>query len=73
MLALRLPPDIEKRLEALAKKTGRTKSYYAREAIVEKIEDLEDYYLVEERLKRPGDTVSWEEVKARAFDDEKNE
>jgi len=34
MLALRLPPDIEKRLDALAKKTGRTKSYYAREAIL---------------------------------------
>lgn len=35
MLALRLPPDIEERLSALAKATGRTKSYYAREAILE--------------------------------------
>ena len=34
MLALRLPPEIEKRLDALAKKTGRTKSFYAREAIL---------------------------------------
>ena len=42
MLALRLPPDLEARLEALARKTGRTKSYYAREAIVESIDDLED-------------------------------
>ncbi|MEC9343769.1 MAG: TraY domain-containing protein, partial [Pseudomonadota bacterium] len=33
MLALRLPADIEKRLDDLAKKTGRTKSYYARQAI----------------------------------------
>jgi RHH-type rel operon transcriptional repressor/antitoxin RelB len=30
MLALRLPRDIEQRLDALARKTGRTKSYYAR-------------------------------------------
>lgn len=30
MLALRLPADIEARL---AKRTGRSKSYYAREAI----------------------------------------
>ena len=33
MLALRLPLDIEQRLEALAKKTGLINSYYAREAI----------------------------------------
>ena len=35
MLAIRLDPEIEKRLEALAKKTGRTKTFYAREAILE--------------------------------------
>jgi RHH-type rel operon transcriptional repressor/antitoxin RelB len=50
MLAIRLSPDIEKRLENLAKKTGRTKTFYARAAIVEYIEDLEDIYLAEERL-----------------------
>ncbi|MFZ1774423.1 MAG: TraY domain-containing protein, partial [Rhizobiaceae bacterium] len=35
MLALRLPPDLEKRLDDLAKRTGRTKSFYARQAIIE--------------------------------------
>jgi RHH-type transcriptional regulator, rel operon repressor / antitoxin RelB len=30
--------------------TGRTKSYYARQAIVEKIEDLDDIYLAEQTL-----------------------
>lgn len=50
MLALRLPPEIEQRLEALAKATGRTKSYYAREAIVEYLGDLEDVYLAEREL-----------------------
>ena len=35
MLALRLPPDLERRLDALAKRTGRSKSFYAREAIIE--------------------------------------
>ncbi|MGH9368791.1 MAG: TraY domain-containing protein, partial [Thermoanaerobaculia bacterium] len=38
MLALRLPPKVEKRLEALARKTGRTKSHYAKLAIVEFLE-----------------------------------
>lgn len=50
MLALRLPEDIEKRLDALAKRTGRSKSFYAREAILEHLEDLEDLYLAEKTL-----------------------
>ena len=33
MLAIRLSPEIENRLERLAKMTGRTKTFYAREAI----------------------------------------
>ena len=49
MLAIRLPEEIEKRLDALAKETGRTKSYYARQAILEQLDDLEDYYLAEKR------------------------
>ena len=54
MLALRLPITIEKRLAALAKKTGRTKSFYAREAILRHIEDIEDYHLAQRRLRRGG-------------------
>ena len=50
MLALRLPPALEIRLAALAAATGRSKSFYAREAIEEKLEDLEDRYLAEQRL-----------------------
>jgi RHH-type rel operon transcriptional repressor/antitoxin RelB len=60
MLALRLPPDIEERLDALARKTGRSKSYYAREAIVRQIEDIEDYYLARRRLARSGPRVTLE-------------
>jgi RHH-type rel operon transcriptional repressor/antitoxin RelB len=50
MLAIRLPPDIEARLEKLAKATGRSKTFYAREAIEEHLADLEDIYLAERRL-----------------------
>ncbi|MEH6643714.1 DUF6290 family protein [Vreelandella glaciei] len=52
MLALRLPTEIEERLDALAKATGRTKSFYAREAILEHLEDLEDIYLAEKTLEQ---------------------
>jgi len=62
MLAIRLSEDIEKRLDELSKKTGRTKTYYAREAIIEHLDDLEDYYLAAERLKKPGRRWTMEEV-----------
>ncbi|TPW21855.1 MAG: putative antitoxin [Elusimicrobia bacterium] len=52
MLAIRLPPQIEARLEALARSTGRTKTFYVREALVEHLADLEDLYLAERRLLR---------------------
>ena len=52
MLAIRLPQSIEKRLERLARRTGRTKTYYAREAILEHLQDLEDLYLAERVIER---------------------
>ena len=50
MIIIRLPADVEARLAGLAKKTGRTKTYYARKAILEYLEDLEDFYLAKKRL-----------------------
>ena len=52
MLSIRLDPKIERRLTELARRTGRTKSYYARELIESNIEDLEDRYLAEARLEK---------------------
>ncbi len=66
MLAIRLPTEIENRLDALAKATGRTKTFYAREAILEHLQDLEDLYLAERELEavRAGksQTLSLEDV-----------
>jgi len=62
MLALRLPPEIEERLDALARKTGRSKSYYAREAILRQIEDIEDDYLAQRRLAHGGSRVTLESL-----------
>jgi RHH-type rel operon transcriptional repressor/antitoxin RelB len=52
MLAIRLPSSIEKRLERLARRTGRTKTFYVREALLEHLEDMEDMYLAEDVLER---------------------
>ena len=69
MLAIRLPAEIEARLENLAKLTGRTKTFYAREAILEYLEDMEDLYLAEQVLTdiQAGrcKTYTLDEVKSR--------
>jgi RHH-type rel operon transcriptional repressor/antitoxin RelB len=52
MLTVKLPKSIEKRLEKLARRTGRSKSYLAREAILDHLEDFEDIYLAEKVLTR---------------------
>ena len=63
MLSLRLDPDIERRLDELAKRTGRTKSFYARELIEGNLEDLEDRYVAEARLEKPGPTFTSRQVR----------
>ena len=70
MLALRLPEELERRLAALAQRTGRSKSFYAREAITEHLDDLEDAYLAEERHKSDsGERISLDEMLRRFADD----
>jgi RHH-type rel operon transcriptional repressor/antitoxin RelB len=69
MLAIRLPEEIEVRLDNLAKRTGRSKTFYAREAILQHLDDLEDLYLAEQVVRRirSGEerTSSLDEVEAR--------
>jgi RHH-type rel operon transcriptional repressor/antitoxin RelB len=65
MLGLRLSPEIEKRLEELAARTGRTKSFYAREAILAHLDGFEDACIARERLDAGAVRVSLE-----ALDDE---
>lgn len=65
MLALRLPPEIEQRLSELARRTGRTKSYYAKLAIEEFLQDQEDYLLAMSRLEKNLPGIPIEEVEQR--------
>lgn len=57
MLAIRISHNIEQRLQHLAQRTGRTKTYYAREALLRYIEDMEDEYIALSRLETP--TKRW--------------
>ena len=42
MLAIRLGEKLSSRLDALARKTGRSRTWYARKAIEAYIDDMED-------------------------------
>ena len=63
MLSIRLNPDIDRRLSKLARRTGRTKSYYVRELIESNMEDLEDRYLAEARLERRRPSLTSRQVR----------
>ena len=68
-VSLRLPDDVSRRLQQLADRTGRSKTFYMIAAIQEHLDDLEDLYLAEQRLidLRTGksETVPLEEVVKR--------
>ena len=69
MLGLRLPSALEKRLQTLADKTHRSKSFYARKAIEEFLDDREDYLLAADSFanfeKSGRKAISLEEMKKR--------
>ncbi len=67
MLAIRIPVSVERRLDKLAKKTGRSKTFYAREAILEHLGDLEDYYLALRRIEEGLRTIPLKEVEKRVL------
>ena len=66
MLAVRLDAQTEARLERMAALTGRTKTFYARAAIEAHLDDLEDFYLADERLRdfRSEDAIPLAQLKA---------
>jgi RHH-type rel operon transcriptional repressor/antitoxin RelB len=66
--SVRFEPEIEARLDALAKRTGRTKAYYLREMAGRYLQDMEDYYdavEVMERVRRGEEKVYTLEEVAR--------
>jgi RHH-type rel operon transcriptional repressor/antitoxin RelB len=62
MLAVRLPGSIDRRLDNLARKTGRSKSFYVKKAILDFLEDREDYLLGLARLEQSTGRISLKEV-----------
>ena len=63
MLTVRLTPELEARLDELAESTGRSKSYYARQAIEEFLDDRADYLLALSVLEKQEPTLSSAELR----------
>jgi RHH-type rel operon transcriptional repressor/antitoxin RelB len=62
MLAVRIPNEIESRLDKLAALTGRSKSFYVREALQAHLDEIEDTYTALYRLEHPAKRWTLEEL-----------
>ena len=62
-LAVRLPKELADELDELARETGRSKSYYARRAIIEFLEDRADYLRAVATLEKHEPRLTLEETK----------
>lgn len=75
MPAVKLPEDLERRLELLAKRTGQSTSAVVEAAVIEHIHDLEDAYLAQQRHHSEGDPaqrIPLSELLSRYADDLKS-
>lgn len=62
MLAVRIPDEMESRLDKLAALTGRPKSYYVREALQAHLDEIEETYTALYRLEHPAQRWTLEEL-----------
>lgn len=66
MASIRLPENIETKLEHLCEITQRSKSFYIKEALERYLEDVGDQYIAIDRISRPKrKTLSTKEVLAQ--------
>ena len=64
-IGVRVPEEVVKRLDRLARKTKRSRSYYVRQAILDHIQDLEDYYLALSRQENGQPAIPFDEMERR--------
>jgi len=62
MLTVRFSPKLETRLNRLAKRTGRSKAFYAKKAITEFLDEQEDYLIAVARMEENLPHIPLEEV-----------
>jgi RHH-type rel operon transcriptional repressor/antitoxin RelB len=63
LVVVRLPDDLESKLEHLSKDTGRSKNYYMRRALEQFLESREDYLLAVARLEENNPRIPYEKIR----------
>lgn len=63
LAAVRLPDELDNKLDNLSKETGRSKSYYMIKALAQFLEDREDYLLAVARLEEKNPRVSYKKMR----------
>lgn len=63
MTAVRLPRELQERLDNLAKQTHRSKSFYMKLALEQFLEDREDYLLAVARLEENNPRIAYEDIR----------
>ena len=63
MTAIQIPDDLAEQIEQAAKLAGETRDVFLREAVLARLEDMEDIAIATERLKNPGKRLTLEQVK----------
>ena len=65
-ISIRIDDEIKARWDRLSEEQGLNASHLMRQAIIDKLEELEDFYIVRRRLSEPFEPVSNEDVWKRA-------
>ncbi|MEE8247370.1 MAG: ribbon-helix-helix domain-containing protein, partial [Alphaproteobacteria bacterium] len=63
--SVRLDDETERRLGELARRTGRTKTWYIREAIKEYLDEWDEYYLALSQIEERKGEVDIAELRRR--------
>jgi len=65
MISVRLPKEMENRINNLAKSTQRPKSFFIKEALANYLEDMEDYYdVLKRKNSKTREIISLKELKS---------
>ncbi|HUD23071.1 MAG TPA: hypothetical protein VMQ60_09540 [Acidobacteriaceae bacterium] len=62
MVTIQIPDDLANQIEQGAQRAGETSTAFLSEAVLSRLEDLEDIAIATERLQNPGKRISLAEI-----------
>jgi len=63
MATIQIPDDLASQIERGAQRAGESYDAFLREAVLSRLEDLEDVAIAQEHLLHPDETLSLDELK----------